>query len=204
MWSNPDQMLNCYLCPMCYPLIKLIWQFTLRITLRFIVEINYKSLSHNAEYKNKFTDDFFLLLAWMSVFSSGQPHCKTCHSSDGNENNFRSAVQANSQSQYLHWIEVSRIFPSNFRKTNRFFTKDIIHCAQILPQEKLKNYGLVREINPSLFLYICRLKINSFFNSKNSNFFSFKVNISLVSHILALFPDVFVIELDLDFYNIRW
>ena len=38
-------------------------------------------------------------------------------------------------------------------------------------------------INPSLFLYICRLKINSFFNSENSNFFSFKVNISLsVSH----------------------
>ena len=88
------------------------------------IEMNHKSLSHNAEYKNKFTDDFFLLLAWMSVFSSGQPHCKTCHSSDGNENNFRSAVQANSQSQYLHRIEVSRIFPSNLRKTNRFFTKD--------------------------------------------------------------------------------
>ena len=64
---------------------------------------------------------------------------------------------------------------------------------------------LVREINPSLFFYICRLKINSFFNSKNSNFFSFKVNISLsVSHIMALFADFFVIELDLDFYNIRW
>ena len=70
----------------------------------------------------------------MSVFNSGHPHCKTCHSSDGNENNFRSAVQANSQSQYLHRIEVSRIFPSNLRKTNRFY-KRISHSLYTFAQE---------------------------------------------------------------------
>ena len=104
-----------------------------------------KCLSHNAEYKNKLTDDFFLLLAWISVFNSGHPHCKTCHSSDGNENNFRSAVQANSQSQYLHRIEVSRIFPSNLRKTNRFFIKDgllpVTYWVQTFFREKISNIG---------------------------------------------------------------
>ena len=95
------------------------------ILYRYIIYLYYiKSLSHSAEYKNKLTDDFFLRFAWISVFSSGHPHCKTCHSSDGNENNFRSAVQDSSQSQYLHRMVVSRIFPSNWRNTNRFFCVD--------------------------------------------------------------------------------
>ena len=79
----------------------------------------------------------------------------------------------------------------------------IVSFAWIFKRNFSRNF-MVK--NPSLFLYICRFKIDSFFNSKNSNFFSFKVNISLsMSDIrVALCPDLYFIELDLDFYNIRW
>jgi len=120
---------------------RVFWDLPIRVKSLFSYN---KSLSHNAEYKNKLTDDFFLLLAWISVFSSGHPHCKTCHSSDGNENNFRSAVQANSQSQYLHRIEVSRIFPSNLRKTNRFFIKDGLQCSDFRPGKNLKIWNMIK------------------------------------------------------------
>ena len=116
-----------------------------------------KCLSHNAEYKNKLTDDFFLLLAWISVFNSGHPHCKTCHSSDGNENNFRSAVQANSQSQYLHRIEVSRIFPSNLRKTNRFFIKDGLLCSDFFPGKNFKHRKYESGVRLQSSLYCPRM-----------------------------------------------
>ena len=158
MWSNPDSNVEllCHINYMCQPMTKwhspMCYKIYMAIHFTYNLEIqrriNHKSLSHNAEYKNKFTDDFFLLLAWMSVFSSGHPHCKTCHSSDGNENNFRSAVQANSQSQYLHRIEVSRIFPSNLRKTNRFFIKDGWLYSDFFPGKILR----VVQTQPILFL----------------------------------------------------